>query len=40
MTKPAAIQPIVPSTRMPGNSRPGSVIWWNESEFDSASVGM
>ena len=40
MTKPATIQPIVPSTRMPGNSLPGSSIWWNDSELVSASVGM
>ena len=40
MAKPAAIQPIVPSTRTPGNSLPGSLIWWNESELVSASVGM
>ena len=26
MVSPATIQPIVPSTRTPGNSRPGSVI--------------
>ena len=27
---PATIQPIVPSTRMPGNSCRGSFIWWND----------
>ena len=25
---------------MPGNCLPGSVIWWNDSELVSASVGM
>ena len=40
MVKPAMIQPIVPSTRMPGKSLPGSLMWWNESELVSASVGM
>ena len=40
MTRPATIQPIVPSTRMPGNSFSGSFIWWNDSELVSASVGM
>ena len=38
--RPATIQPIVPSTRTPGNSLPGSVIWRNDSELLSASVGM
>ena len=40
MISPAMIQPTVPSTRTPGNSLPGSRIWWNEREFVSASVGM
>ena len=40
MTRPATIQPIVPSTRIAGNSRPGSLICRNESELLSASVGM
>ncbi len=37
---PAAIQPIVPSTRMSGNSFAGSLMWWNEIELVSDSVGM
>ena len=40
MHRPATIQPMVPSTRIGGNSRSGSVIWWNEMELLSASVGM
>ena len=41
MATPATIQPIVPSTRMPGNSLARCrVIWWNDSELASASVGM
>ena len=40
MNSPATIQPIVPSTRIDGNSRAGSVIWRNDSELLSASVGM
>ena len=40
MVRPATIQPIVPSTRTPGNSLPGSRIWRNDSELLSASVGM
>ena len=39
-SRPATIQPIVPRTRIDGNSRAGSFIWWNESELLSASVGM
>ena len=37
---PATIQPNVPSTRMSGNSLAGSLIWWNEIELVSESVGM
>ena len=37
---PATIQPMVPSTRMNGKSRPGSLTWWNEIELGSESVGM
>ena len=40
MVSPATIQPIVPSTRTPGNSRPGSLMWWNDRELVSARVGM
>ena len=40
MNRPATIQPIVPSTRIGGNSRPGSSMWRNERELLSASVGM
>ena len=40
MASPAAIQPMVPSTRIGGNSRPGSFICRNDSELLSASVGM
>ena len=40
MATPATIHPIVPRTRMPGNSLPGSFIWWNDSEFVSDKVGM
>ncbi len=40
MHSPATIQPIVPSTRIGGNSRPGSAICLNDSELLSASVGM
>ena len=38
--RPATIQPMVPSTRMAGNCRPGFDICRNEIEFVSASVGM
>ena len=38
--RPATIQPIVPSTLMGGNSRPGSRICRNEMALLSASVGM
>lgn len=37
---PATIQPMVPSARTAGNSRAGSCMWSNDSEFVSASVGM
>ena len=40
MRMPAAIQPMVPSTRIAGNSRAGSLMWWNEMAFESESVGM
>ena len=40
MATPATIHPIVPSTRTPGNSLPGSFIWWKDSELVSDSVGM
>ena len=40
MATPATIHPIVPRTRTPGNSLPGSFIWWNDSELVSDSVGM
>ena len=35
-----AMNPMVPSTRMRGNSRPGSLMFANEMEFVSARVGM
>src|SRR6185312_13977569 len=37
---PATIQPMVPKTRTSGNSRVGSLMWSNEIELVSASVGM
>ena len=40
MHSPATIHPMVPRTRIGGNSRSGSVIWWKEIELLSASVGM
>ena len=39
-TSPATIQPMVPSTRMRGNSFAVSLMWSNEIELVSASVGM
>ena len=36
---PATIQPIVPNTRISGNSLRESVTWWSASEFVRASVG-
>jgi hypothetical protein len=40
MNSPAMIHPIVPHTRMRGNCRSWSSMWWNASELDSPSVGM
>ena len=39
-TSPATIQPIVPHTRMRGNWRSWSAMWWKASELVSPSVGM
>ena len=40
MTKPAAIQPKVPKTRIHGNCFPGSVICANATLLLNAIVGM
>ncbi len=40
MKSPAAIQPIVPNTRMNGNCFSWSWMLWNAREFASPSVGM
>ncbi|MCY1537806.1 hypothetical protein D9M68_733160 [compost metagenome] len=40
ISRPATIHPIVPKTRMAGNSLPGSFICLNDMEFTSASVGI